>query len=100
MANRKSLKAFNLFRSGWVRTIHHLDISDNENIVTKADVIPSQRVNATPHVPWVALNIKQDTVLCAHCSMLACMAGSGETCIHVAGRLFKIEATVRTEYCR
>ena len=70
MANRKSLKAYNLFISGWVRTIYHLDISDNKNIVMKADVIPSQRVHATPQVPWVALSKKQGTVLFAHCSML------------------------------
>ena len=66
----------------------------------KAGVIPSQRVNATPHVPWVAINKKQGTVLCAHYSMLACMAGLGETCSHVAGLLFKITAAVRTKYTK
>ena len=33
----------------------------------------------------------------AQCS---CMAGLGETCSHVAGLLFKIEAAVRTEYAK
>ena len=100
MADRKSLKAFNLFVSGWVKTIYHLDISDNENIVMKADVIPSQCVNATLHEPRAALNKKQGTVLCVHCSMLACMASLGETCSHVAGLLFKTEAAVRTKYTK
>ena len=59
MANRKSLKAYNLFISGWVRTIYHLDINDNKIIVMKADVTPSQRVYATSHIPWVALSKKQ-----------------------------------------
>ena len=93
MANRKSLKAYNVFISGWVRTIYHLDISDNENIVINADITPAQCVSATPYVPWVALSKMQGIVLCAHCS---CMAGLEETCRHVAGLLFKIEAVNRT----
>ena len=35
--------------------------------------------------------------MCAQCS---CMAGLGETCSHVSGLLFKIEAAVRIEYTK
>ena len=83
MANQKSLEAYNLFISGWVRTVYHYNIKDSENTVMKADVMPSQHIYDKSHVPWVAFSKKQDTILCAHCS---CMAGVGETCSNIHRR--------------
>ena len=65
----------------------------------KADVIPSQRVNATPHVPWVAQSKKQGTVFFAHCSMLM-HGGFRRNLLSCRRSSVKIEVAVRTEYTK
>ena len=73
MKNRKSLEAHNQFSSGWVRTVIHYNVPAKKQIILmKADVMPSQRLNETPHVPWVAISKKNDNIIAAHCT---CMAG-------------------------
>ena len=69
MKNRRSLEAYQLFQSGWVGTVFILQC--NKNTVFKANVKPSQRVNAEPHHPWAAAD-KDGNIICAHCN---CMAG-------------------------
>ena len=57
MKNRKSLEAHNQFSSGWVRTVMHYNVPAKKQVILmKADVMPSQRLNETPHVPWVAIS--------------------------------------------
>ena len=69
MDNFRSLEAYKFFVSGWVQTVFHMRLSGN--IVFKADVKPSYRVNDEPHHPWVALKTSGQ-VIAAHCD---CMAG-------------------------
>lgn len=98
MMNRKSLEAYNQFSSGWVRTVFCYKKSKNSVfMLLKADVTPSQRLNDSPHTPWVAINVNISNVITAHCT---CMAGLGESCSHVAALLFKIEAAVRAGYTK
>ena len=72
MRNRRSLEAYNQFESGWVKTVLYYQPTDSPHCILKADVIPSQRVNDTPHHPWVGIHKKDKIVTAAHCD---CMAG-------------------------
>ncbi|KAK2143704.1 hypothetical protein LSH36_819g02023 [Paralvinella palmiformis] len=89
MRNRRSLEAHNQFESGWVKTVLYYNPIDIPHCILKADVTPSQRVNDTPHHPWIGLHEKDRVVIAAHCD---CMAGLGESCSHVAALWFKVEA--------
>ena len=97
MKNRKSLDAYNQFVSGWVRLVFYFQKRNSNFLILKAAVMPSQRINEEPHIPWVAINLVGNTVAAAHCT---CMAGLGESCSHVAALLFKIEAAVRAGFTR
>ena len=77
-----------------VRTVYHVK-PNQQYMVLKADVMPSQRLNDEPHTPWVGLHISSAVVSCCHCT---CMAGLGESCSHIAALLFKVEADVRAGY--
>ncbi|CAM1297977.1 Uncharacterised protein g1989 [Pycnogonum litorale] len=92
MKNWKSLEAYQ--HLDWVGTVLMLKcfMVKTKAAIFKADVRPSQRVNETPHHPWVAVDENETIVIAAHCD---CMAGLGESCSHIAGLLFKIEASVR-----
>ncbi|XP_060601622.1 uncharacterized protein LOC132754891 [Ruditapes philippinarum] len=96
MKNYKSLEAHNLFISGWVQTVFHLEIKGTSNLLMKANVKPSFRVNEDPHQSWVAIS-KEGDIISAHCD---CKAGLGESCSHVAAMLFKVEAAVRNGYTK
>ena len=54
-------------------------------------VLPSQRMNETPLLPWVIMTSTGE-VIAAHCD---CMAGLAQTSTHVAALLFKVKAVVR-----
>ena len=73
MRNRRSLEAHNQFESGWVKTV--LDFkptgTDSPHCILKADVIPPQGVNDTPHHPWVELHENDRVVTAAHCDCMA-----------------------------
>ena len=92
MKNRKSLEAHNQFISGWVRKVCHYQKIGLNFMKLKAEVMPSQRLNENPHLPWVAINLRGTPVETLHC---ACMAGLGESCSHIGALLFKLEAAVR-----
>ena len=66
----KSMEAYNYFISGWVDTCYLYKVNRDIHIF-KAKVLPSQRINESPHNPWVAVH-KDGTILTAHCT---CMAG-------------------------
>ena len=72
MKNRKSLEAHNQFISGWVKTVFYYQVPSSDVMIMKAEVTPSQRLNDEPHLPWVAITIKEENIIAAHCS---CMAG-------------------------
>ena len=50
-------------------------------------------MNETPLSCWAVLE-ESGEIYCAHCN---CMAGLGETCTHIAGVLFYLEAVVRIQ---
>ena len=71
MRNYKSLESWKLVDAGWVRTILHMKSPSTGNIILKADVTPSFRINNPPHHPWVAA-APDGTIITAHCD---CKAG-------------------------
>jgi hypothetical protein len=72
MKNYRALEAYKtFFLSGWVRTVYHLIVPPTHNTVLKADVMPSQSLNAECHHPWVCLK-SDGCVISSHCD---CMAG-------------------------
>ena len=97
MKNRKSLDAYNQFVSDWVKLLFYFQKRNSNFLILKAAVMPSQRINEEPHIPWVAINLVGNTVAAAHCT---CMAGLGVSCSHVAALLFTIEAAVRVGFTR
>ena len=66
-------------------------------MILKAEVMPSQRLNDNPHMPWVAINLKGPSVETVHCT---CMAGFGESCSHIGALLFKLEAAIRAGFTK
>ena len=70
MKNYKSLEAHKYFKAGFVGPVRHFE-TENNSIVFRADVRPSQRSNDPSHQPWIATN-KDGVVLAGHCT---CMAG-------------------------
>ena len=70
MNNFKSLDAYNYFVSGWVQTVYHMATDSSNNVLLKADVRPSQRLNDPPHQPWVTCR-KDGGIIAAHCNCLA-----------------------------
>ncbi|XP_037555745.2 uncharacterized protein LOC119432660, partial [Dermacentor silvarum] len=85
----KSLQSYNYLQSGWVGKV--LLHKVNEDIVLlKADVTPSQAINSKPHRVWVSAK-KQGEVLRAGCT---CMAGQARVCSHVGAVLWKIDCAV------
>ena len=97
MKNRKSLEAHNQFISGWVRTIYHYQKIGSNFMILKAEVIPSQRLNENPHLPWVAINLKGTSVETPYCT---CMAGLGASCSHIVALLFKSETAVKAGFTK
>jgi hypothetical protein len=71
MKNYKSLEAHNFFISGWVQTVFHIKIKGTSNLLMKANVKPSFRVNEDPHQSWVAIS-KEGDIVSPHCD---CKAG-------------------------
>ena len=55
MENYRSLDAHRFFKSGWVQTVYHKNITP-EHVVFMADVRPSYRVTEQPHHPLVAVS--------------------------------------------
>ena len=70
MKSYKSLEAHNFFLSGWVHTVFHIHIKGTKNILMKADVCPSQRMNDDPHHPWIVIH-QEGKVIAAHCDCKA-----------------------------
>ena len=97
LKNRKSLEAHNRFISGWVRTVYLYQKLGSNLLILKAKVMPSQRLNETIHLSWVAINLKGTSVQVAHC---ICIAGLGELCSHIGALLLKVEAAVRTGFMK
>ena len=75
-----------------MRTVYHYQKTGSNFMILKVEVMPSQRLNDNPHMPWVAINLKGTSVEMAHCT---CMAGLGESCSHIGALLFKLKAAIR-----
>ena len=82
----KSLESFNFLVSGFITNGKGVKIS-NKYVVT-GKVRHSQRM-----LPIWTISSTEGTVLLVHCT--GCKAGLAETCSHVAGLLFYIEAWAR-----
>ena len=69
----KSLESYKLVKAGWVLTVFHMkpEGTSDANTILRADVVPSFRLNETPHHPWVAVS-NDGSVTTAHCD---CKAG-------------------------
>lgn len=66
-------------------------------VLVKAKVKPSQQLTENPPEAWVGINAK-GSIIAGHCTCIAMLFCSfGETCSHVAGILFKMEAYIRLE---
>ena len=48
-------------------------------MILKAEVMPSQRLNENPHLPWIAIKSRGTSVEPVHCT---CMAGLDKSCSH------------------
>ena len=81
MKNKKSLEVHNQFISGWARTVSHYQKIGSNFMILKAEVMPSQRLNETPHLPWVVINLRGTSVETAQCTF---MGGLGES-FHTLG---------------
>ena len=90
MRNFKSLDSFNYFKSGSVGKILHANV-DEDLVLLKSDVRPSQKANEKCHSTWVLCG-RDGTVHTGECS---CVAGLSKTCSHVGALLWKIEYAVR-----
>lgn len=85
----KSLQSYNYLQSGWVGKVLLHKVNE-EIVLLKADVTPSQAINSKPHRVWVSAK-KQGEVLHAGCT---CMAGQARVCSHVGAVLWKIDCAV------
>ena len=83
----KSLGSFNFLVSGFTTNGQGVKISDKYVVTGK--VRHGQRMN-DPLLPIWTISSTEGTVLLVHCT--GCKAGLAETCSHVAGVLFYIEA--------
>ena len=90
MKNYKSMDSYNYFKSGSVGKILHHIVDDNY-IIMKTDVRPSQRVRNEHHSPWMVCHFN-GTIHNGGCS---CMAGKYKTCSHVGAMLWKLEYAVK-----
>ena len=97
MKNRKSLEAHKQFISGWVRTVYRFQKIGSNFMKLKAEVMPSQRLNENPHLPWVAINLRETSAETAYCTCMACL---GESSSYIGALLFKLEAAVRTGFTK
>ncbi|XP_077484740.1 uncharacterized protein LOC144094696 [Amblyomma americanum] len=85
----KSLESYNYLQSGWVGEV--LLHKVNEDIVLlKEDVTPSQALKNKPHRVWVSAK-KEGEALNAGCT---CMAGQARVCSHVSAVLWKVDCAV------
>ena len=66
-------------------------------MILKAEVIPSQRLNENPNLPWVTINLRGKSVNTAH---YTCMAGLGESCPHIGALLFKLKLAVSASFTK
>ena len=56
---KERLEAHNQFISSWGKTVYHYQKIGSNFMIVKAEVMPSQRLNKNPHLPWVAINLRE-----------------------------------------
>ena len=71
MRSFKGLASYKLLESGWVLKVTHVKPADTNITIFRADVVPSFRINDTPHHPWAVARDSGD-IIAAHCD---CKAG-------------------------
>ncbi|KAJ8317469.1 hypothetical protein KUTeg_005373 [Tegillarca granosa] len=83
-------KAYEYFSSRWIKEVFYHKISkESMHCFLRAKCTPSQRVNEEDHTVWTCVDKDTGVIRSAYCS---CTAGLGQTCNHVAGLLFRLEA--------
>ena len=89
----KNSKAFSFYKTGWLQKLSYHCISEESPFCAiKGECRHSQRINDTSHKLWLIIEKENAKIRSCHCT---CMAGMSQTCNHVAGAIFRIEAAVR-----
>ncbi|KAL1473998.1 hypothetical protein MTO96_038314 [Rhipicephalus appendiculatus] len=89
VCNYKALESYNYVQSGWVGQMLAHKVND-EVVLVKGAVTPSQAVNSRPHRAWIFARPSGE-VLRAGCT---CVAGEARVFSHVGAVLWKVESAV------
>ena len=92
MNDYKNSKAYSYHKSGWLQPMLYHDLAGSNFCTLKGECRKSQSVNDPFHKLWIILE-KSTKIRSCHCT---CMAGTNETCNHVAAAVFRVEEAVRT----
>ena len=88
----KNSKAYSYHKSGWLQPMLYHDLAGSNFCTLKGECRKSQSVNDPFHKLWIILE-KSTKIRSCHCT---CMAGTNETCNHVAAAMFRVEEAVCT----
>ena len=93
LSDYKNCKACSYFKSGWLEELWYDCIGASSKFcILKSQCKQSQNIGDTSHKICLVIEKKSDLMRSCHCT---CMAGSSETCNHVAAAMFRVEAVVR-----
>ncbi|XP_069127476.1 uncharacterized protein [Argopecten irradians] len=76
------------FSTSWLREVFYQPLT-HDLCLLRAQCTPSQRLSNADHSAWVCVKQSTGDIKSAYCS---CTAGLGQTCNHIAGLLFRVEA--------
>ena len=92
----KVKKAYSYFKSGFVSQILVFNVGNENKILLKSSVLPSQNVSSAEHIVWILADASGN-IITAYCS---CTAGLSQCCNHVIAVLYKIEYAVSQGFTR
>ena len=88
LSDYKTSKGYSYYNHGWMGELS-INLINENYCVLRSDCRASQRINDPFHKLWVCIDRKSSKIIVGHCT---CMAGMSETCNHIAGMLFRLEA--------
>ena len=88
LSDYKTSKGYSYFNRGWMGKLS-INLIGEKYCVLRGDCRASERINDPFHKLWVCVDRKSCKIVVGHCT---CMAGMSETCNHIAGLLFRVEA--------
>ena len=92
----KVKKAYSYFKSGFVSQILVFNEGNENKILLKSSVLPSQNVSSAEHIVWILADASGN-IITAYCS---CTAGLSQCCNHVIAVMYKIEYAVSQGFTR